>query len=60
MNREVRYLKSFYWKDYLVITVGIMLFAVGFTGFIMPNEIVVGGLGVWDCSSSMPSGYRFL
>ncbi len=45
MSKEVRYLKSFYWKDYLVITVGLVLFAVGFTGFIMPNEIVVGGLG---------------
>lgn len=45
MAKEVRYLKSFYWKDYLVITVGLMLFAIGFTGFIMPNEIVVGGLG---------------
>ena len=45
MAKEVRYLKSFYWKDYLVITVGLMLFSIGFTGFIMPNEIVVGGLG---------------
>jgi len=45
MAKEIRYLKSFYWKDYLVITVGLMLFAIGFTGFIMPNEIVVGGLG---------------
>lgn len=45
MTKEVRYLKSFYWKDYLVITVGLMLFSIGFTGFIMPNEIVVGGLG---------------
>ena len=45
MDKEVRYLKSFYWKDYLIITVGLVLFAVGFTGFIMPNQIVVGGLG---------------
>ncbi|MBF6627324.1 MAG: YitT family protein [Proteiniphilum sp.] len=45
MVNEVRYLKSFYWKDYLVITLGLVLFAIGFTGFIMPNEIVVGGLG---------------
>lgn len=45
MAKEVRYLKSFYWKDYLIITVGLVLFAVGFTGFIMPNQIVVGGLG---------------
>lgn len=45
MAKEVRYLKSFYWKDFLVITLGLVLFAVGFTGFIMPNQIVVGGLG---------------
>jgi len=45
MTKEVRYLKSYYWKDYIVITLGLVLFAIGFTGFIMPNEIVVGGLG---------------
>jgi uncharacterized membrane-anchored protein YitT (DUF2179 family) len=45
MAKEVRYLKSFYWKDYLIIALGLVLFAVGFTGFIMPNQIVVGGLG---------------
>lgn len=45
MPREVRYLKSFYWKDYLVITVGLIFYSIGFTGFIMPNEILVGGLG---------------
>ena len=45
MSGEVRYLKSFYWKDYLVITVGLIFYSFGFTGFIMPNEIVVGGLG---------------
>lgn len=45
MAKEVRYLKSFYWKDYVIITLGLALFVTGFTGFIMPNEIVVGGLG---------------
>jgi uncharacterized membrane-anchored protein YitT (DUF2179 family) len=45
MAKEVRYLKSYYWKDYFVITLGLVLFVIGFTGFIMPNEIVVGGLG---------------
>jgi uncharacterized membrane-anchored protein YitT (DUF2179 family) len=39
MTKEVRYLKSYYWKDYIVITLGLVLFAIGFTGFIMPNEI---------------------
>jgi len=45
MAKEVRYLRSFYWKDYIIITIGLVLFAIGFTGFIMPNEIVAGGLG---------------
>lgn len=42
---EKNYLKSFYWKDYITITIGVTLFALGFTGFIIPNEIVAGGLG---------------
>lgn len=45
MTIEKKYLKSFYWKDYVTITIGIMLFALGFTGFIIPNQIVSGGLG---------------
>lgn len=45
MTIEKKYLKSFYWKDYVTITIGVMLFALGFTGFIIPNEIVSGGLG---------------
>lgn len=42
---EISYLKSFYWKDYITITIGVALFSIGFTGFIIPNEIVAGGLG---------------
>lgn len=45
MTIEKKYLKSFYWKDYVTITIGVMLFALGFTGFIIPNQIVSGGLG---------------
>lgn len=45
MAKNVEYLKSFFWKDYLNITLGLMLYTVGFTGFIIPNEIVTGGLG---------------
>jgi uncharacterized membrane-anchored protein YitT (DUF2179 family) len=45
MATEQKYLKSFYWKDYITITIGLMLFAIGLTGFIIPNEIVAGGLG---------------
>lgn len=39
-----RYLKEFYWKDYLIITIGLMLYAVGLIGFIKPGGIVTGGL----------------
>lgn len=45
MLADKKYLKSFYWKDYIAITSGIFLFVIGFTGFIIPNEIVPGGLG---------------
>lgn len=45
MIADTKYLKSFYWKDYVTITLGLVLFALGFTGFIIPNEIVAGGLG---------------
>ncbi|MDR1518403.1 MAG: YitT family protein [Dysgonamonadaceae bacterium] len=45
MTKNIRYLKSFYWKDYVTITLGLSLFVVGFTGFIVPNQIVAGGLG---------------
>jgi uncharacterized membrane-anchored protein YitT (DUF2179 family) len=45
MAKETNYLKSFYWKDYVTITIGLIIFAVGFNGFIIPNQIVAGGLG---------------
>lgn len=38
------YLKNFYWKDYLNITFGLALYAIGLIGFISPGEIVTGGL----------------
>ena len=38
------YLKSFYWKDYLMIFIGLILYALGLTGFLLPNKIVTGGL----------------
>ncbi len=40
----IKYLKSFYIKDYLTIIVGLALFTIGLTGFILPNRIVMGGL----------------
>ncbi|NDW18490.1 YitT family protein [Dysgonomonas sp. 216] len=39
-----RYLKDFYWKDYLNITIGLVLYAIGLIGFIKPGGIVTGGL----------------
>ena len=43
-SRTIKYLKSFYLRDYLTIFVGLVSYAVGITGFIMPNGIVTGGL----------------
>lgn len=31
-------------KDYVMILIGLMLYALGFTAFILPQEIVIGGL----------------
>ena len=39
------YLKSFYWRDYAVIVVGLILYAIGLTGFLIPYKVVTGGLG---------------
>jgi uncharacterized membrane-anchored protein YitT (DUF2179 family) len=46
MNRisPKNYLKSFYWKDYIMILVGLVSYALGLTGFLLPNKIVTGGL----------------
>lgn len=41
---QIKYLKSFYLKDYLTIIFGLIIFTIGFTGFILPNKIVTGGL----------------
>lgn len=39
-----RYLKEFYIKDYLIILIGLALYAIGLIGFIKPGGIVTGGL----------------
>lgn len=39
-----KYLKNFYWKDYLNITLGLALYSIGLMGFIRPGGIVTGGL----------------
>lgn len=43
MGKE-NYLKSFYLKDYLMMFVGLVSYAIGLTGFLLPNKIVTGGL----------------
>ncbi len=45
MNLQKKYLKSFYWRDYIVIVLGLILYSVGLTGFLIPYKIVMGGLG---------------
>ncbi|WP_172917866.1 YitT family protein [Capnocytophaga canis] len=43
-SKTIKYLKSFYVKDYLIIVLGLTIFTLGITGFILPNKIVTGGL----------------
>lgn len=38
-----KYLKNFYLKDYVLITFGLALYAVGLVAFILPGKMVVGG-----------------
>ena len=47
MNKKrntIEYLTSFYIKDYLLMALAIVIYTVGLTGFIMPNQVVSGGL----------------
>ncbi len=37
-------LKKFYWKDYIMIVLGTLIYSVGITQFIMPHKFVTGGL----------------
>lgn len=39
-----KYLKSFYWKDYIKITFGLALYTIGLICFIRPVQIVTGAL----------------
>ncbi|WP_165023153.1 YitT family protein [Dysgonomonas sp. ZJ279] len=58
-----RYLKDFYWKDYLNITIGLILYAVGLIGFIKPGGIVTGGLAgvalLVEYSAKIPLQYTY-
>ena len=58
-----RYLKEFYWKDYLNITIGLCLYALGLIGFIKPVGIVTGGLTgialLVEYASGIPLQYTY-
>ena len=58
------HLKLFYWKDYLPITIGLLLYAVGLVGFIKPQGLVVGGttgIGLLiEYASGFPFQYTYL
>ena len=45
INLNKKYLKSFYWRDYLVILLGLSIYAASLTGFLIPYKVVMGGLG---------------
>lgn len=45
MNLKKKYLKSFYWRDYIVILLGLTIYATSLTGFLIPYKVVMGGLG---------------
>ena len=45
MNLKKKYLKTFYWRDYLVILIGLTIYATSLTGFLIPYKVVMGGLG---------------
>lgn len=39
-----KYLKDFYWRDYINIVFGLVVYSIGLVGFIKPVGIVTGGL----------------
>ncbi|PXV67426.1 uncharacterized membrane-anchored protein YitT (DUF2179 family) [Dysgonomonas alginatilytica] len=59
-----KYLKEFYWRDYVYITLGLALYAIGLVGFIKPQGIVVGGstgIGlVIEYATAIPFQYTYL
>jgi uncharacterized membrane-anchored protein YitT (DUF2179 family) len=58
-----RYLKEFYWKDYVSIFLGLALYAIGLIGFIKPVGIVTGGLTgialLVEYASGIPLQYTY-
>lgn len=64
MNLPRKYLKKFYWGDYVVIVFGLILYSIGLTGFLIPYKIVMGGLGgvslLIKYSTGMPLWISFI
>jgi uncharacterized membrane-anchored protein YitT (DUF2179 family) len=62
-NMPKKYLKEFYWKDYVVIFFGLALYAIGLIGFIKPVGIVTGGLTgialLVEYASGIPLQYTY-
>lgn len=58
-----KYLKEFYWKDYLNIFIGLIIYAIGLIGFIKPVGIVTGGLAgialLIEYGSGVPLQYTY-
>ena len=51
-------------EDYVFITLGLVLYAFGFTFFLMPYEIVTGGVAgigaIVEYATSFPNQYTYL
>ena len=51
-------------EDYVFITLGLILYAFGFTFFLMPYEIVTGGVAgmaaIVEYASNFPNQYTYL
>ena len=46
-------------KDYFNITLGLLLYTFGFTVFLLPYEIVTGGIAGIGAIGSMPLNFQF-
>ena len=44
MKSDIKHIILTNTKDYIMIVLGLLLYSVGFTAFILPHEIVIGGL----------------
>lgn len=58
MPPTAAYFRSNSVRDYLVIIAGMALYAIGFTVFILPHEIVVGGMAGFSSLVFFASGER--